>query len=145
MEEQSYKNHAKFVPVYHFFAFPAMALVFLASLVNLYLRLTSGGGGRFSALLITLISLIATVHTLLSRVFPLKAQDRAIRAEEGLRHYILTGKRLDPRLKLSQVIGLRFASDDELPTLARRAADENLSLDQIKQAVKSWRPDNDRL
>jgi len=113
--------------------------------VNLYLRFTERTGGRFSALLITLISLIAIVHTLLSRVFPLKAQDRAIRAEEGLRYFILTGKRLDPRLKMSQVIGLRFASDDELPALARRAADENLSLDQIKQAVKNWRPDRDRL
>jgi hypothetical protein len=76
-----------------------------------------------------------------SRVFALKAQGRAIRAEEQLRHYILTTKPLDPRLTLRQIIGLRFASDDEFVELARRAADENLSEDAIKQAVKTWRPD----
>ena len=60
-----------------------------------------------------------------ARIFPLKAQDRAIRAEESLRYYILTGKRLDPRLTMSQIVGLRFASDAEFPDLARKAADES--------------------
>ena len=79
------------------------------------------------------------------RTFPLKAQDRAIRAEEGLRYFILTGKRLDPRLTIPQIIGLRFASDAEFPQLAQKAADENLSMKAIKQLVKNWRPDYDRL
>jgi hypothetical protein len=75
----------------------------------------------------------------------LKGQDRVIRAEEKLRHFILTGKPLDARLTTKQIIGLRFASDAEFPELARKAADENLSMDAIKKSVKNWRADHDRL
>jgi hypothetical protein len=74
-------------------------------------------------------------------MFSLKAQDRAIRAEENFRHYILTGKPLDSRLTTRQIIGLRFASDEEFPALAVRAVEENLSEDEIKRLVKKWRPD----
>jgi hypothetical protein len=79
------------------------------------------------------------------RTFPLKAQDRAIRAEENLRHFALTGKLLDPRLTMKQIIGLRFACDAEFPELARKAAAEGLSMDAIKKSVKSWRSDDCRL
>ncbi len=79
-----------------------------------------------------------------SRIFALKAQDRAIRAEESLRFYVLTGKLPDPRLTVRQIIGLRFASDEELPALAQRAASEKLSEDDIKKAVKNWRTDEYR-
>jgi hypothetical protein len=145
MEEQSYKNHAKLVPAFHFVLLPGLMLVFLASLVNLYFSFSADRTGHFNAALITLLSLFAVIHAFITRVFPLKAQDRAIRAEEALRHYVLTGTRLDPRLKIPQIIGLRFAPDDEFPTLARRAMDENLTLDQIKQAIGNWRADHDRL
>jgi len=80
-----------------------------------------------------------------SRVFPLKAQDRAIRAEENLRHYVLTGRLLDKRLSVKQIVGLRFASDGEFAALAQRAADESLTPDAIKRAVKNWKTDTDRL
>ncbi len=80
-----------------------------------------------------------------SRVFPLKAQDRAIRAEENLRHFALTGKLLDRRLSMKQIIALRFASDGEFVELCRKAADEGLSMDAIKKSVKHWRPDHDRV
>jgi hypothetical protein len=82
---------------------------------------------------------------LYARSFALKAQDRAIRAEEQLRHYVITGKLLDPRLTVKQIIGLRFASNEELVALAQRAADQNLSTKDIKQAVKNWRPDTYRV
>jgi hypothetical protein len=89
---------------------------------------------------------ICTVLTaLLGRMFAVKAQDRAIRAEENLRHFVLTGKLLDPRLAIRQVIGLRFASDAEFVALAKRAADENLSERAIKQAVQQWKPDTYRV
>jgi hypothetical protein len=68
-------------------------------------------------------------------------QDRAIRAEEKLRYFVLTGKPLDSRLRMGQIIALRFASDEELPTLARRAAEESLTPAQIKQAIQHWRAD----
>jgi hypothetical protein len=75
----------------------------------------------------------------------LKAQDRAIRAEENLRHYVLTGKLLDPRVTTRQVISLRFAPDEELVALAQKAAEENLSEDEIKKAIKNWRSDDYRV
>ncbi|MEY2586833.1 MAG: hypothetical protein RLY11_682, partial [Bacteroidota bacterium] len=79
------------------------------------------------------------------RTYALKAQDRAIRAEESLRHFILTGKPFDSRLNIRQIIALRFASDEELPTLAKRAAEESMRSKQIKEEIKNWREDNYRI
>ena len=79
------------------------------------------------------------------RAFPLKAQDRAIRAEENLRYFVMTGKLLDPRLSVLQIVALRFASDAEFVPLALRAANENLAPKDIKQAIKTWRADEYRV
>lgn len=79
------------------------------------------------------------------RTYALKAQDRAIRAEENLRHFILTGKPFDSRLNIRQIIALRFASDEELPSLAKKAAEESLRSKQIKEEIKNWRADNYRI
>ena len=147
MEQQSYAKHAKFVPMYHWVLFGLLAAAFIGSLVNLYRRITGPEPhiGRLSAELITLMSVAMIILMFLARIFPLKAQDRAIRAEENLRHFALTGKLLDPRLNIKQIIGLRFASDAEFVELARKAAEEGLSQDAIKKTVKQWRPDYDRL
>ena len=146
MEEQSYAKHAKFVPLYHYVLFGVIFITFIGSLINLYRRFAGPSHvGRLSAELIVLISVALLLLFFFTRTFPLKAQDRAIRAEENLRHFALTGKLLDPRLSIKQIIGLRFASDAEFPELARRAADQSLSLDDIKKSVKNWRPDHDRL
>ena len=146
MEEQSYAKHAKFVPLYHYFLFAVIVVVFIGSLVNLYRRVAgSNPVGRLSAELIVLIAVALILLFLFARTFPLKAQDRAIRAEENLRHFALTGKLLDHRLTIKQIIGLRFASDAEFPELARKAADQGMSLDDIKKSVKTWRPDHDRM
>ena len=79
------------------------------------------------------------------RIFALKAQDRAIRAEENLRHFVITGKTLDPALNISQIIALRFASDAEFAALAQRAAAEHMEADAIKRAIKAWRADTYRV
>jgi len=144
MEEQSLKNHAKFVPAYHFVLSLLLLLTFIGSLVNLY---HSWGDPErwYSAALIVAILVALFLIFIFMRTFPLKAQDRAIRAEESLRYFILTGKRMDPRLTMQQIIGLRFASDAEFPQLAQKAAAENLSMKAIKELVKNWRPDHDRL
>ena len=80
-----------------------------------------------------------------ARGFALKAQDRAIRAEENFRHFILTGKPLDNRLRMGQIIALRFAGDAEFPSLAQKAAAENIKGDDIKKAIQTWRADNHRV
>ena len=95
----------------------------------------------YSAWLIVLVSFVLLSLYLHSRVFALKAQDRAIRAEENLRYFILTGKRIDQRLTLAQIIALRFASDEELPALAQKAAEEGLSNEAIKKQIRVWRGD----
>ncbi|HJW16351.1 MAG TPA: DUF6526 family protein, partial [Flavisolibacter sp.] len=95
----------------------------------------------YSAWLIVLVSFILLSLYIHTRVFALKAQDRAIRAEEGLRYFILTGKRLDPRLSLNQLIALRFASDEEMPSLAEKALEHGLSNDAIKKEIKIWKAD----
>jgi len=80
-----------------------------------------------------------------ARGFSLKAQDRAIKVEENFRHYVLTGKTFDSKLTVRQIIGLRFASDQEFPDLAKKAVDENLSEKEIKKSIKNWKADNYRV
>jgi len=82
---------------------------------------------------------------LYTRVFALKAQDRAIRAEENFRHFILTGKPLDGRLRMTQIIALRFAPDDEFPPLAKKAVEEKLRSKEIKAAIQNWKADHNRV
>jgi hypothetical protein len=144
MEDQSFKKHAKVVPLYHFVLAFLILLTFIGSLVNLYYS-TADHSRLYNASLIVAISIALPLFFIFTRTFPLKAQDRAIRAEESLRYFILSGKRVDPRLTISQFIALRFASDGEFVQLAQRAADENLSPGAIKQSVKNWRADYDRL
>ena len=144
MEQQNYAKHRKIVPLFHFWLFGILVLTFLGSLVNLYQSI-GDHQRQYSASLITVTLIAMFLLFYLCRTFPLKAQDRAIRAEESLRHYVLTGKLPDPRLTVRQIVGLRFASDKEFPALAQRAADEGLSEDEIKKAVKSWRGDRYRV
>lgn len=141
---QTYATHGKYVIGFHVVLFGVFVLTFIGSCVNLYQSL--GDHQRlYSASLIVVLTAATIVLSFYARLFALKAQDRAIRAEEQLRHYVLTGKLLDPRLSIRQVIGLRFAPDEEFVALARRATDEGLSEDAIKRAVKTWRPDTYRV
>ena len=144
MTEQSYKNHRQTVPMFHVVLFALLALTLIGSFVNLFQSL--GDHQRlYSASLIVALTVAALIVMFLARIFALKAQDRAIRAEENLRHFALTGKLLDSRLTLRQIIGLRFASDGEFVSLAEKAADEKLSEDAIKRAIRQWRPDTYRV
>jgi hypothetical protein len=144
MAPQNYGNHRRFVPMFHFVLIPILALTFIGSFVNLGKSLDDHQR-LYSAALIVVLCFCALVVSFLARIFALKAQDRAIRAEEKLRHFAMTGKVLDPRLTIRQVIALRFASDSEFVALAKRAADENMPPDAIKRAVKDWRADTYRV
>ncbi len=89
--------------------------------------------------------LIVTSIAFFARSFALKAQDRAIRAEETFRYYLLTGKRLSHHLTIQQIIALRFASDEEFAELAEQAARENLGPKQIKKLINIWKADHYRV
>lgn len=142
MSEQNFKNHRQIVPSYHIFTgLPLLALV-VGAIRNL---MYTSDDNRYEASLLVLVSLIMVSIFFHSRGFGLKAQDRAIRAEEKLRHMQLTGKELDARLSMSQIIALRFASDAEFPALAQRAAAEQLSNKAIKMEIKQWRADLHRV
>lgn len=144
MQGQYYGNHHRYVKMYHFVLFFLIVATLIGSVVNLWMSL--GNPDRlYSASLIVVLAFVALLQFFFSRTFPLKAQDRAIRAEENLRHFVKTGKLLDSRLTLRQIIGLRFAPDEEFVALAKRAADEGMSEEDIKKAVKNWRADYDRV
>ena len=123
---------------------PLLLLTFIGACVN-FAKSLGDHERLYSASLILVLSLCLILAAFLGRVFPLKAQDRAIRAEENLRHYVLTGKLLDPRLSVRQVVALRFASDGEFVALAARAVDKSLPPKEIKKAIKNWRADEYRV
>lgn len=144
MQEQSYAKHAQFVPMYHYVLSPLLLLTLIGSGVNLWKSM--GDHQRlYSAALILVMNICMVFISLFARMFALKAQDRAIRAEQNLRHFVLTGKLLDPRLEPLQIVGLRFASDAEFVALAQLAADKNMSQDDIKKSIKNWKADNYRV
>jgi len=104
-------------------------------------------GGRYTFAL-GLAGLIGSIQVLLliSRSYTTKLQDRIIKLEMQVRCAGLSAEQRAAlaRASTSQIVALRFASDDELPALLDRTSRENLTADQIKRAVKNWRPDLDR-
>jgi hypothetical protein len=138
MKTQQYSNHVRYDPLWHFMAMPLTLAGLIASIVNL---LRCNEANCFASILLVLIFFILATLVALVRSYGLKVQDRAIRAEERLRHFVLTGQPLDKRLRMGQIIALRFATDEEMPALARRAAEESLTPKQIKEAIKVWKAD----
>ena len=139
MPEQNFENHAQRVP-----GFLAVGLVLFLSFIGAGVNLYHAVGDHhrlYSAALILVLTVCTFLVAFFCRTFALKAQDRAIRAEENLRHYVLAGKLLDSRLKPLQIVALRFASDGEFAGLAKQAADKGMAPVDIKKAVKNWRPD----
>lgn len=140
MAEQSFANHGKFFPPYHFFVVPVMVINLGASLYRWYATGFSWGGAWR-----VLLALGLAVGFLSARVMVLKVQDRVIRLEERLRYERVLPADLQARIgefTVAQLVSLRFASDAELPGLARKVLDEKMNERKaIKQMVKSWKPD----
>lgn len=141
MQAQNYRTHRQFVPMYHFFLYPVILACIAASVWIFYTAFYLTHSGELIATTIGVLSLALLLLCYYARSFALKAQDRAIRAEENLRHFVLTGKLLDRRLHTSQIIALRFASDTEFLILAERAANEGLKAEEIKKAIVNWKSD----
>src|SRR6476469_6352000 len=136
MKEQNYSNHTQLVPGFHFVTYLAAITAFVLSVIHL-IRSFETGRWLYRGLLPFLVCTVLLLLCWYSRAFALKAQDRAIRAEESLRYFILTGKPLPLGLRVSQIVALRFASNDEFVQLVQRASGENLSSKQIKQSIKN--------
>ncbi len=140
MAEQNFANHTKYVPTFHFFALPIFAVNVGCSIYRL-VKLGFTVQGIFGVL----IALALMIFFFEARLFALTVQDRVIRLEEKLRFERLLPTDLLPRIPeftVGQMISLRFASDAELPVLARKVLDEKLTNRKaIKQLIKNWKAD----
>ena len=138
MKEQNFNNHAQMVPGFHYLTFGGI-FALLGGSINYLVQ--SSAENKYLAALLGLTSIVFILVAWYTRTFALKAQDRAIRAEEQLRHYVLTGKLLPTSLRIGQIVALRFAPDAEFPALVEKAAANNLSGKEIKQSIQNWKAD----
>ena len=138
MKTQNFKNHAQMVPGFHYLTFGAI-LALIGGSINYLLKATPEN--KYLASLLVLASIIFVLVAWFTRTFALKAQDRAIRAEENLRHFVLTGKLLPTNLTVGQIVALRFATDAEFPALVEKAAADQLTSKEIKQSIQNWKAD----
>jgi Family of unknown function (DUF6526) len=140
MAEQNYANHVRWVPTFHFFVMPVLILNLLWSIYRLIRPGFSWDG------VIHVLTAAALVTLMLNaRIFALRVQDRVIRMEERQRMSRLLPDDLKTRVgefTVGQLVALRFASDEELPVLARKVLTDKMSdRSAIKQLVKNWRAD----
>jgi hypothetical protein len=144
---QNFKNHGAIDPWLHYVLFLILTLNFLYSLCHLVLSLVRHMHS-FSAAWSVVLSFALCILWVKVRTYPLKVQDRVIRLEERLRLQLLAPadwQKEIVRLSEAQLIGLRFAPDEEVVGLAKQALAENLTRKQIKERIKNWRADNFRI
>ena len=141
MQIQNYSNHRKLVTGYHVITFLGALMLLIGSIVNL---VKSSHDNLYSASLIVLASILLILIAYYARAFALRAQDRAICSEEKFRYYVLTKDVLPKELTVRQIVGLRFASDDEMATLVARVIKEKMSENDIKKSIINWRADHYR-
>lgn len=137
---QTYKNHAKFVPVYHFVAFPLLVLNFGWAGYRMF-ELRTG-----DSIINTLTALALVIVFFFARIFALRVQDRVIRLEMRLRLREVLPPGLQPRIadfSPAQLVAMRFASDAELPDLAVAVLRDHIHDKKvIKQMIKEWQGDH---
>ncbi len=139
---QALKNHARFDPLFHI----VLALTLVLNLV--YAIFHEVRHQTISSAWYLVLSVVAFVALFRLRQYPLKVQDRVIRLEERLRLQTLAPAAWHAqiyRLSEDQLIGLRFAGDDEVVELAKLALEQNLNRKQIKQRIRNWRADEWRV
>jgi uncharacterized protein DUF6526 len=140
VSDQNFKNHGRFVPLYHFFALPMLIINFGWSIYRWKAAAFSIGG--FESVLTAAAIFFGVLY---GRLFALRVQDRLIRLEERLRYERLLPEELSWRgdeLTVDQFVSLRFASDEELPKLMQKVLDDKMmERKAIKRLIKNWRPD----
>jgi hypothetical protein len=141
-DQQSLKSHGRYDPPYHFFlTFVGLATVIIS--IVYAVRHTC-----FYSIWLVVVAVAAFLAIFKLRSYPLKVQDRVIRLEERIRLQALAPSEWHTqiyRLTENQLIGLRFAADDEVVELAKQALEHNLTRKQIKERIKDWRPDTWRV
>jgi len=141
-DSQNFKNHARFDPPFHF----VLIFVLLANLIVSIVYVVKHP--CFYSAWFVVLAVAAILGLLKMRLYPLKVQDRVIRLEERLRLQALAPSEWHTQiyhLTEDQLIGLRFAADDEVVELAKQAIEHHLTRKQIKERIKDWRPDNWRV
>lgn len=144
MAEQSYKNHIRFYTPHHFVFYPAMLVFIIASA---YFAWTEDNYVVWSFiaaafLAITMLSFMMRQH------YALTLQNRVVLLELRYRFFATTGERLEMyegMLSEGQLFALRFAQDDQLLFLIKKAINEELSADAIKKSIENWKPDHSRV
>ena len=153
MNEQNFSNHGKFVPMFHFFVIPVLFANVIWNIASASRILKHSAAISASLLAGVAFSIVVSIALLLlaflARLFALGVQDRVIRLEERMRYERLLPHDLSPRIgefTINQLVSLRFASDAELPALARKVLDGKMNERRaIKQMVQNWRADYQRI
>ena len=149
MNEQNFSNHGKIVPAFHYFVGPVLIINVVTHCIALFKSFSAPPGFILSSFLAVLSSIAVLMLAFLARLFALGVQDRVIRLEERMRYARLLPEDLKLRIgefTIGQLVSLRFASDAELPTLARKVLDgKMIERKAIKQMVQNWRADYQRI
>jgi Family of unknown function (DUF6526) len=140
---QTYANHVRFHPPFHFFLAPGSILLLILTIVNVIRHVR-----RLDSWILLLMGVLFFVAVFLLRANPLRVQDRVIRLEERIRLRALLDSELSRRIEElteAQVIALRFASDEELPGLVGKVLASQMKARDIKKAIVTWRADTFRV
>jgi uncharacterized protein DUF6526 len=140
---QTYANHVRLHPPFHFFLLPGTVILLILAIVNVVQHSDS-----LEAWILLLIAVMSPVAVLLIRINPLKVQDRVIRLEELERYAALLDEPLRSRVRElteAQVVALRFACDAELPGLVEKSLNSKLKPAEIKKSIVTWRADTFRV
>lgn len=140
MKKQSYSNHRYQNLTFTIIVFLLSLSLFTFSFLQFNVAITEGINFYIPAIL-TFISLILILLFVLIRSYCLRLQTRIIRAEENLRHFVLTGKLLDSRLDSEQICALRYAPDNEVIELGKEAGERQLNEEEIKKMISRWKGD----
>ena len=138
--EQSYANHRRWYLLYHFVAQPILVANLVVAVRRAVVMPTHANWWG------VVVAVGLEALAVAARTMALTVQNRVVRLEQWIRLGAVLPPDLKPRvseLRLGQLLGLRFASDAELPDLVRRClAGELRGADQVKREVKSWQPDH---
>lgn len=143
---QTYKNHTRYFPLHHFLITPLTLIIMAWSLVNLFTLWETKEISQ--ALYNLLIAFVLLLLPVLARIYALKTQDRIIRLEMRQRYFELTGTsflKMEKKLRMSQIIALRFAGDEELIPLMEKAVKDKLKSNEIKKSIQNWQEDRRRV